>query len=355
VIAKQILINSRLYGRGGRETHIKHLCELLVSQGAHVTVVSRFIGSSTLSKELMKIPVRVVTTPFSKSLSLFRFATAWAMLIWPLQMKRGSFDVIYSLEASRFLVWLRRFQKQIGMTIWNPVGEVSQFSQFEFDYEIDRIVVETEWHRGQMAKLSPIPIFTAPHLSIGVPFRRLERHRNCELIVGFLGRLDSAKGIFRLLEVWPNLEIQPARLTYFGDGSGKGLLRDQICQRKLQNQVDVNVCSWSSEEELRSIMESIDLLILPSESEGLPLVLIEALGYGVPFVAFDVGAIHTLAVNNPGISVVPTSSHELKAGIEEMCRKLRSNEIDHQSLRMIYEKSFSSDALEATWTNIFCK
>jgi glycosyltransferase involved in cell wall biosynthesis len=41
--------------------------------------------------------------------------------------------------------------------------------------------------------------------------------------------------------------------------------------------------------EISTILAKADLVVLPSEWEGLPLVLVEAMQYGVPIVATSVG------------------------------------------------------------------
>jgi len=43
--------------------------------------------------------------------------------------------------------------------------------------------------------------------------------------------------------------------------------------------------------------EYVDLFILPSDYEGLPIVIIEAMGFGKPIVASDVGGISEIVVN----------------------------------------------------------
>ena len=45
-------------------------------------------------------------------------------------------------------------------------------------------------------------------------------------------------------------------------------------------------------------MSSYDCLILPSFNEGLPLVLIECLSIGIPFITTKVGAIEDLLIKN---------------------------------------------------------
>src|SRR5437588_261852 len=75
---------------------------------------------------------------------------------------------------------------------------------------------------------------------------------------------------------------------------------------------------WLDGPELSTILANVDLIVLPSETEGLPVVLLEALAHGVPFVASDVGAVRTLAEDNPDVRVVPLENDAFARAICEM-------------------------------------
>ena len=129
----------------------------------------------------------------------------------------------------------------------------------------------------------------------------------------------------------PRLNIQPARLHFHGDGPERASLEQAIRERNLLSRVTVH--GAAAPEELPAIFDRADLLVLPSAGEGLPLVLMESMAYGVPFVATDVGAIRTLAQDNPDVSVVPLSDAALQFGIERMARAIRSGQIDGRRLQ----------------------
>jgi len=62
-----------------------------------------------------------------------------------------------------------------------------------------------------------------------------------------------------------------------------------------------NVKYWgevSSEEELKSIYNKMDILLCLSYSEGLPTVILESMALGLPVIATDVGAVDEVVKNN---------------------------------------------------------
>jgi glycosyltransferase involved in cell wall biosynthesis len=92
------------------------------------------------------------------------------------------------------------------------------------------------------------------------------------------------------------------------------------------------------------------MVILPSETEGLPLVLLEAMAYGVPFVATDVGAVRTLAEDNPDVQVVPLDNEALIAAINDVATSIRSGRIRGGRLQEYHRSRYSYELLSKLWT-----
>jgi glycosyltransferase involved in cell wall biosynthesis len=69
---------------------------------------------------------------------------------------------------------------------------------------------------------------------------------------------------------------------------------------------------------------SVDVVVLPSDGEGIPVSLIEALAHGVPAVACDAGGVTELLGDGCGEVVPPGDAHALAAGV---ARLLRSSDL----------------------------
>ncbi len=112
----------------------------------------------------------------------------------------------------------------------------------------------------------------------------------------FVGRLDERKGLRYLLEALPLvLAEQPVRLRVVG----KGLLEAEIkaqCSSLGLNAV-VDFLGFVSKEELAEEYADCDIFVLPAivdskgDTEGLGIVMIEALAHEKPVVATTVGGI----------------------------------------------------------------
>ncbi len=108
------------------------------------------------------------------------------------------------------------------------------------------------------------------------------------LTIGFVGRLSIQKRIDRLLDVLPQLRRhrQGLQVLIIGDGAQRQALQQRTTALGLDD--TVRFCGWRMP--VHPWYEAMDLMVLPSEREGLPNVLLEAMALEVPVAATDVGA-----------------------------------------------------------------
>ena len=102
-------------------------------------------------------------------------------------------------------------------------------------------------------------------------------------VVGVVGRLETQKGHTYLLKAWPSVvrELPDARLLVVGDGTLRGALEREA--RELG--VASNVIFTGFRSDVARMLDTIDVLVLPSLYEGMPLTAIEASAMARPVVA----------------------------------------------------------------------
>ncbi len=84
----------------------------------------------------------------------------------------------------------------------------------------------------------------------------------------------------------------PIQLTLAGDGRYRGVFERKAVELGIADHV--HFVGNLPAEEVRTLLDSSDLFVLPSLTEGLPRVLIEAMARGLPCLATDVGGIPEL-------------------------------------------------------------
>jgi glycosyltransferase involved in cell wall biosynthesis len=124
-----------------------------------------------------------------------------------------------------------------------------------------------------------------------------------DLLVGVIGRFSSEKGQEAFLRALAEvLRIVPrVRAALVGDGIDAERLRALVVQLGLQDRVRFTGYRTNVSE----VYAGLDLVVIPSLSEGLPNVLLEALLHGNAVVATTVGAIPEVLTGNLGRWLVP--------------------------------------------------
>lgn len=144
----------------------------------------------------------------------------------------------------------------------------------------------------------------------------------------FIGRWEKIKGIDVLIEAMHFLthEGYKANLYIFGGGEMEEYLKRKIKYYNLEGIVHLG--SYLNPIGVASYMEECDCLIIPSRSESIPLVLLEALQMKLPVIVSDVGDMGKL-VKEYGIGkTVP--SNEYVALKEAMVDFMNEREQDYQ-------------------------
>jgi glycosyltransferase involved in cell wall biosynthesis len=123
-------------------------------------------------------------------------------------------------------------------------------------------------------------------------------------VVGYVGRIEPAKGTLDLLKAAPAvLRSRPgARIVIVGDG-GESPRYTSLVRRRVAALGGVLLAGPTPD--ARALMGWFDVLAVPSRTEAFGSVAAEALAAGTPVVASDVGGIREYLRGSPAGALVP--------------------------------------------------
>ncbi|MGA7730886.1 MAG: glycosyltransferase, partial [Chloroflexia bacterium] len=227
----------------------------------------------------------------------------------------------------------------------------------------DRVLVPSQASKSLVSKVEGIPPHCIDVLYNGVDITRFtpptpEERANARrefgipddaLLVGMLGRLSPEKGgvdhllkaIYRLSEYHPN-----THLLIVGDGPTRpdleklsaaldegrratSISRVTVEDNRLpttdyrqlttDNRQPSTVLFTGSRQDVPRLLGAMDLFVLPSLHEALPIVLLEAMAVGLPLVATRVGGVPEIVEHNiNGLLVPPGDEDALLAALRQL-------------------------------------
>ena len=171
-------------------------------------------------------------------------------------------------------------------------------------------------------------------------------------VIGLGVRLTEQKGISILLQSMKSIldKFPDAALVIAGDGNYKGELEKQVKELKLQD----NVVFLGVRNDIAELLKLFNLYVLPSYSEGLPMVLLEAMASGCPIVSTDVGGVSMAVKDNvTGLLVAPKNTKELT---HAMLTILENENLKDEFVRqgkILFEKKFSAKSMMAQYEALY--
>lgn len=145
----------------------------------------------------------------------------------------------------------------------------------------DKFVVLTNEDRGYWGNIPNITVIPNAAMMVAEKYSDVSAKR-----VIAVGRLDYQKGFDRLVKAWEIVQksgkYNDWRLDIFGQGEWKDMLQNMINERNLNTSAFINKPVKNIGDEYAAS----SMLVMSSNYEGFPMVMIEAMACGLPVVAF---------------------------------------------------------------------
>lgn len=171
-------------------------------------------------------------------------------------------------------------------------------------------------------------------------------------IVGFVARLIPEKGPEHFLRAAKRVLQTFPDTTFYLVGSGPHRPALESLARELQ--IAGHVVFAGLRQDMPAVYAALDIMALPSLSEGLPMTVLEALAAGRAVVATAVGGIPSVIRDGEtGLLIPPADSDALAGAIERLLRAPELRKKVGQCGRRLVEEQFSSNVMAKEYLAIY--
>lgn len=184
---------------------------------------------------------------------------------------------------------------------------------------------------------------------------KIETHFNeRNKLVGYIGRFSEEKGVMNFIKAAPKLvEAMPnLSLSIIGDGQQEKKIEKYIQNNNLYNWVELS--GWIPHNMLSKHLNRIKLIIIPSYTEGLPNIMLEAMACGTPVLMTPVGAIPDFIKDRENGYILKENTPEC---ISKTVNMVLASDLERVSVngRMFVSENFSFRKIVESWKEILKK
>lgn len=173
-------------------------------------------------------------------------------------------------------------------------------------------------------------------------------------LLGLGARLEPQKAIEHLIGAMQLLrrDLPAAHLLIAGEGS----LEKDLRRRTEELDQSANVHFLGVRPDMREILRALDIMVLPSDWEGLPMIVLEAMAAGCPVVASNVGGIPTAITDGESGALVtardtPGLASALLALLKDPQRRARYA----AAARERFHRDFSATAMTRQYEALYLR
>ncbi len=276
---------------------VLHIGPAITARGGIASVIQSYIDN--IDK---KMGVEIITLPsISESGKFFIFIIALFKVVYL------KFDIAHIHLASngsfyrKFLFFILVKIRRKKVVVHLHGGGFSEFHSrspwlirkliFRMFYASDTIILLSlswkAWFESEFSNYSGKVIV----LYNGAPaIRKLSPDYEGSLRLLFLGKISKEKGIYDLLNVCKDLSARGISYHLKIGGVGES---DKLCEMIKREGLGryVGYEGWVTGDEKDQLLRWANCFILPSYFEGFPVSIVEAMSYGLPIIASDVGGV----------------------------------------------------------------
>ncbi len=353
---------------GGIERLVADMCKLLVKKGGYdVSVCCVLCREGPFLKDVLALGVPVYECLVRRG-RLIGFArdfcgllrtvkpdilhshANWSVLWQVIAAKRGRVPSILMTQHNTFKITaLQRARQRAYEIVCRPYIDI----RTAVSDSVGANMASNLWRRKEGILVIPNGVDLLAFGGVKTSKAEAKRLMNSDgkKVVGTVGSMCEQKGHKYLVEA-ARMVIDSGidcRFVVIGDGRLRGALEEQV--KRLE--IDDKFVFLGRRRDIPELLRGMDVFILPSLWEGLPIALVEAMAAGLPCIGTKVSGItESLDYGKAGLLVPPKDP---KALAEAIIKVLENEERASQLSTAAVEraKDFSIEACTARYEEIY--
>ena len=233
--------------------------------------------------------------------------------------------------------------------LFKLIGKYRAWEMIQQTKKLDQLVVLTKEDEEKL-KLTHQNVTQIYNFSPLVPTEKAPLNQKKIVAVG---KLDPQKGFDLLIEACTFIKNWDGWiLEIYGQGPDEEQLRSQISSHHLEQHIFLKGIT----QKVAEVYNSASFYVLSSRFEGFPMVLLEAISFGLPLVSFNcvTGPNEVIVNDDCGILVEDGNTEKLGEAIQRM---ISSHEEREGKSERAFQKSkiFSKEEIMKQWLELFKK
>jgi glycosyltransferase involved in cell wall biosynthesis len=340
-----------LFGDGGIQSHTRQLAMGLAARGHRVVV---------FTPSAFDVPTHAVD---DQPYEVVIYPKGWRGL-WQLtrQLQRRRPEVIvvtgYGWNAMIAAIACRSIRRRVFFEVMSgdrgSRRDPRVLVRAGFQHLVGQAAPVTErfvQSFGYRGPSTTIPALSDPLESTGAVARAVAHRVPMGTARGaYFGRLISYKNPLWLVQQWKQLAPAIGSLDIHGTGPEADAITQAIAEHNLGDRIRLHG-RYPAGADYARLLQQYDLVLLPTVGwEGAPLVLLESMCCGVPFVANGMGGIPDYT--NPDCRITSGDIQEFLPAVTSIALSLDQCHIDHARLQHHYHTHFSNQRLIDRWESL---
>ena len=171
-------------------------------------------------------------------------------------------------------------------------------------------------------------------------------------VIGAIGRLETQKGLEYFLRAARNILKDFPDTTFVIVGAGPEREKLETIARDLE--VAPHIIFTGQRRDMPGVHASLDIFVLSSTDEGMPIVILEAMAASTPIVATRVGAVPKLiASGKTGLLVEPRDPEALSRAVVTLLKDPQLARKLGQNAQRVVAKNNSADAMARKYLELY--